>query len=303
MDLSPGEKIKDIVNESQQLEEEIFLTQIREFYTEELEKNQELYDYVAERTNNFRQFSADFIREAPRVVKILRYLVMPPISQMKFGQFCGVSSTSNYEADDTPTTPSEQTANMMTEFMEENIDQRKVPWLYGEVSEEKYLKQSREWTCDIIAQSEANTRYRNWRKDIQEEKVAKTLEKAGLTYSAFNSTLANHDDLPIGTYTSETRVRCPGDDQKADFVVRPKDTELLLFIEAKAVGVKIDSYKRVKEIRNKHSDWKSGFPDANVGAVIAGWIPASQIETLLGDGIEVWWEHRLDSLESYLQST
>jgi hypothetical protein len=75
-----------------------------------------------------------------------------------------------------------------------------------------------------------------------------------------------------------------------------------LFLEAKAIGVKIDSYKRIKEIRNKESDWRAGFPNARVGAAVAGWIPESQIETLLGDDIEVFWEHRLDSLQDYIQS-
>lgn len=301
MDLSPDERIEDIVNESQQLEEEIFLNQIRELYSDKLEKNRELYDYVAERTDNFRRFSPDIIREEPRVVKILRYLVMPPISQMKFGQFCGVSSTSNYEDDEKPTTPNKETAKQMAEFMEDNIDQRKVPWLYRDVPEEEWLQRSREWTCDIIAQSEANTRYRNWRKDVQEEEVANAIEKAGLRYSSYSSTITDIEDIPIGAYISETKVHCPGDDQKADFVARPAESELL-FIEAKAVGVKIDSYKRVKEIRNKRSDWQAGFPDSQVGAVIAGWIPASQIKTLRGDGVEVWWEHRLNSLTAFLKS-
>lgn len=301
MNLSSDESIEEIVTESQDLEEEIFLNQIREFYDDELEKNKELYNYVAEHTNNFRQFSAEVIREEPNVVKILRYLVQPPISQMKFGQFCGVSSTSNYEDEDSPSTPQKDTAQQMADFMESNIDQRKVPWLFKDVDEDEWLEQSRDWTCDIIAQSEANTRYRNWRKDIQEEKVANTMEEAGLTKSSHTGTVADLDDVPVGTYISETKVQCPGDDQKADFVARPSEEDIV-FVEAKAVGVKIDSYKRVKEIRNKETDWHASFPNAHVGAAVAGWIPVSQIETLLGDDIKVFWEHRLNSLKDYLQS-
>lgn len=300
MQLAAGETIEDVARESKDLEEEIFLNQIREFYEDELEKNKELYDFVADHTNNFRDFDAQIIREEPNVVKILRYLVKPPISQMKFGQFNGVGSTTNYEGDD-PSTPAKATAQEMAKFMEENMDERKVPWLFRDVDVDEWIDVSRDWTCDIIAQSEANTRYRNWRKDVQEDKVAEAMQEAGLRHVSRSSTISDIDDLPAGTFVSETKVACPGDDQKADFVARLAKDEIL-FLEAKAIGVKIDSYKRIKEIRNKESDWRAGFPNAKVGAAVAGWIPDSQIETLLGDDIEVFWEHRLDSLQDYIQS-
>jgi len=259
-----------------------------------------LYDFVADQTNNFRDFDAEIIREEPRVVKILRYLVKPPISQMKFGQFNGVGSTTNYEDED-PSTPNKDVAQQMADFMQSNMDERKVPWIYRDVDVDDCIDVSRDWTCDIIAQSEANTRYRNWRKDIQEDMIAEAMKDAGLRRVSRSSTISDIDDIPARSFVSETKVACPGDEQKADFVARPAEDELL-FLEAKAIGVKIDSYKRIKEIRNKESDWRSGFPNARVGAAVAGWIPASQIETLLGDDIGVFWEHRLDSLQNYLQS-
>ncbi|MDR5657737.1 XamI family restriction endonuclease [Halodesulfurarchaeum sp. HSR-GB] len=300
MDLADDETIEDLVTKSQQLEEEIFLNQIREFYDTELERHKELYDFVADQTNNFRDFDAEIIRKEPRVVKILRYLVKPPISQMKFGQFNGVGSTTNYEGED-PSTPNKDIAQQMADFMQTNMDERKVPWIYRDVDVDDWIDYSRDWTCDIIAQSEAKTRYRNWRKDIQEEKVAEAMKEAGLQRVSRSSTISDIDDIPASSFVSETKVAGPGDDQKADFVARPAKEEML-FLEAKAIGVKIDSYKRIKEIRNKESDWRSGFPNARVGAALAGWIPASQIETLRGDDIEVFWEHRLGSLQNYLQS-
>jgi hypothetical protein len=299
--LSSGETIADVVEESQRLEEDIFLNQIREFYEEELETNKQLYDFVAERTDNFATFNASIIRDEPNVVKVLRYLVKPPISQMKFGQFNGVGSTNNYESED-PSTPTKQTAQAMADFMEQNIDERKVPWLFNEdVNAENWLEVSRDWTCDIIAQSEANTRYRNWRKDVQEEKVAKAMEEVGLSRVSYSSTVSDINDIPIESFIPETKVACPGDDQKADFTARPNKNDIV-FIEAKAVGVKIDSYKRVKEIRNKKSDWQAGFPNSHVWAAVSGWIPESQIETLFEDDIDVWWEHRLDTMQDRLRS-
>ncbi|MWV65665.1 XamI family restriction endonuclease [Halorubrum sp. JWXQ-INN 858] len=297
MQLSGSESVEDVVQESQDFEEEIFLDAIRDFYEQEFERNKGLYDYVADHTNNFRDFSSEVIREEPNVVKLLRYLVKPPISQMKFGQFAGITSTDSYEKE-SPTTPQHDTAEQMADFVERNLDERKVPWLNEDVDEEYEVEQSREWVCDIIAQSEAKTRYRNWRKDVQEEKVAETMLKAGLEKVNI-SLLESEDDIPTGSFTPETKVSVTGGDhQKADFVARERDGGLV-FIEAKAIGVKIDSYKRIKEIRNKESDWRRTHPDSTVAAALSGWIPESQIETLLNDDITVFWEHRLDTLESH----
>jgi uncharacterized protein (DUF2062 family) len=89
--------------------------------------------------------------------------------------------------------------------------------------------------------------------------------------------------------------------QKADFAVRLKSTQKLLLLEAKAVGVKIDAFKRIKECREKADDWRQKFGDkVVVGAVIAGFIPLSEVESLVRSKIEVFWEHRLDQLTEFL---
>jgi len=295
MRLGQNETVEDVVEESQRYEEEIFLSKIREFYEKEFEEHQQLFDYATEETRNFRDIQKEMLRDKPRVVKVLRYLVKPPISQMKLGQFAGVNTTSSYEKD-SPTTPRKKTAEEIASFVEDNLDSRKVPWLTEDVDEKKAVRRCREWVCDIIAQSEAKTRYRNRRKDWQEDKVAETLRNAGLEHVRFSSSLTDENDIPAGSFARETKVVVSGGSQKADFVVRNRN-ENLTFIEAKAVGVRVDAYKRVKEIRNKASDWRRKYPEADVIAAVSGWIPADKIETMLDDEIEVFWEHRLEALE------
>jgi DNA-binding XRE family transcriptional regulator len=297
MDLSE-EEIEEVVAESQQLEEEIFLNNIREMYEDKLEEAGEMFEYTANRTDNFRNFEKEVIRENPNIVRILRNLVKPPISQMKFGQFVGVNSTRSYEKED-PTTPNNKIAQQMAEFVQENIDERKVPWLYdSSINEEEKIEISKNWVCDTIAQSEATTRYRNWRKEVQENKIEETLQGQGFEYQDIGR-VDDVGDLDHRKYTDECKVS--GEDvQKADFAVRT-DSDTVMFIEAKAVGVRVDGYKRVKEIRNKCTDWRNEFGEgANVSAVIAGWIPADKAQTLIKTNITTFWEHRLDYLEDYL---
>jgi hypothetical protein len=297
MELDENE-IQKIVEESQQLEEDIFLDNISKMYDNKLDEVGEMFEYTAERTDNFRDFNKDVIRDNPNIIKILRNIVKPPISQMKFGQFVGVNSTRSYEKE-SPTTPNNEIAEQMAKFVQENIDERKFPWLYdSSVDEEEKMELSKHWVCDTIAQSEATTKYRNWRKDIQEDKIEETLQEQGYEYESVGR-VDDVDDLDYMGYTDECKVS--GEDvQKADFAVRT-GSDTVMFVEAKAVGVRVDAYKRVKEIRNKCTDWRNEFGgNADVAAVIAGWIPADKIQTLIDNDITVFWEHRLDSLEEYI---
>lgn len=293
--LTDSEKIDDVAERSQQVEENIFLNHISKFYDEKMETAIELYDSAAEHTNNFRDIESDDIRADPRIVRTLRYLVKPKISQMKFGQFAGVNSTNNYEEDTLAeaSTPNHQVAQDIADFTAANLDPKKVPWLSdSSVDEEQALQQSRQWICDKIAEQEATTYYRNWRKDQQEQKVAETLEDAGYSDSGYTGKISSLDDIPVGTYAEESKVA--GDDtQKADFIVRPT-TDCLVFIEAKAIGVRVDSHKRVKEIRNKASDWENEFDEAETVAVIEGWTTGEKVRTMMDDGIDVYWEHRIE---------
>jgi hypothetical protein len=289
------DEIDNVAERSQQVEEDIFLGHIAEFYDEKMEIAMDLYDSAAEHTNNFRDIESEDIRDDPRIVRILRYLVKPKISQMKFGQFAGVNSTNNYEEDTLAeaSTPNHQVAQDIADFTAANLDPKKVPWLFdSSVNEEQALQQSRQWICDKIAEQEATTHYRNWRKDGQEQKVAETLENAGYSDSNHSGKISSPDDIPVGTYAEESKVA--GDDtQKADFIVRPT-TDCLVFIEAKAIGVRVDSHKRAKEIRNKASDWESEFDDAETVAVIEGWTTGDKVRTMMNDGIGVYWEHRIE---------
>lgn len=157
------------------------------------------------------------------------------------------------------------------------------------------------WTCSIASDQNAQTRYRNWRKDQQEHSIASELVKIGYTKSSFSGIVSKHTDIKIGEFTQELRVQ-GRTRQKADLIARSKKTKKLVLIEAKAVGVEIDSTKRIKECCNKADDWQSG-PTLNtpvVVTVIAGFFNTTGIENLQASNIEVVWEHRLSDLGKVL---
>ena len=90
--------------------------------------------------------------------------------------------------------------------------------------------------------------------------------------------------------------------QKADLAVRSKRTKRLVLIEAKAVGVEIDSTKRIKECCDKAGDWQSAprLDAPDVVAVIAGFFNPTGLANLRASKIHVVWEHRLADLGKLL---
>jgi hypothetical protein len=84
--------------------------------------------------------------------------------------------------------------------------------------------------------------------------------------------------------------------------VRSRRNQQLVLIEAKAVGVEIDSTKRIKECCDKANDWRSAKSLKNpiITAVIAGFFTSTGIENLQKSQIQIVWEHRLDDLAEIL---
>lgn len=190
------------------------------------------------------------------------------------------------------TTPNEETAAAIASFVEDRLDSRKVPWLFDEVADEQTAyEQTRRWICDKIAEQTAETRYRNWRAQRQEDAVHSSLEAAGYTESNHVGTITAPGDLEVGTYVGEQKV-AGEDTQKADVVFRP-DTDSLVLVEAKAIGVALDSYEREKEIRDKAAAWEDEFENTEVVAVVEGGLDESDIRKLQNH-VDVYFEHRLD---------
>jgi hypothetical protein len=123
----------------------------------------------------------------------------------------------------------------------------------------------------------------------------------GYTKSSFRGIITKHTDIKIGEFTQELKVK-GRTRQKADLIARSKKTQKLVLIEAKSVGVEIDSTKRIKECCDKSNDWNTSraLNDPVVVAVIAGFFNPTGIQNLVASNISVVWEHRLANLNHIL---
>jgi hypothetical protein len=110
-------------------------------------------------------------------------------------------------------------------------------------------------------------------------------------------------DVAPRCYVKEKKILAGSEKkQKADLTVRPSEAERLYCLEAKAVGIRIDSTKRLKELNDKFTDWsRSSLPITTVG-VIAGFFNEMElVATVKKRGIPIFFEHDLAQLSAFLR--
>jgi len=300
---------KDII-ESRKLEMKMYLSSLKDMYSNSMLQNSEIYDIASKLTKDFSKITSSSILQDSRIIKIFRYAMAPSISQMKFGQFFGLRSIGKFENDKLEDSNKKYSqlkiiSGEIARFTVDNIDKNRFRWLEQKMTDSSNLALAKEyaknWTCSIAAGQNAQTKYRTWRKNQQEHSIASMLIKLGYVKSTFKGIVKNKTDINIGEFTNELRVQ-GRTKQKADLIVRSKKTQKLVLIEAKAVGVEIDSTKRIKECCDKANDWSSSKKLSNpqVISVIAGFFNPNGIDSLQSSNIVVVWEHRLKDLNLHL---
>jgi hypothetical protein len=298
------------LKQSREYEMQIYLDSMRAMYDNALAQNGEIYDIATNSTQDFREITTGAIKADSRIIKILRYAIAPSISQMKFGQLFGLGSIDMFENNRLEPGSAKHNAlckiaPQIAEFATKNLDGNRFPWVSNpkrKISDPILAcDYAKGWTCSIAADQNAQTRYRNWRKDQQEYAIASTLVELGYTKSSYRGIVTKNSDINIGEFTQELKVK-GRTRQKADIIVRSKKTKKLVLIEAKAVGVELDSTKRIKECCDKANDWKSGkdLDKPIVATVIAGFFTSNGIQNLLASKISIVWEHRLTDLSKIL---
>lgn len=291
------------IAESREYEMKVYLQSMKAMYDNAVAQNGETYDICFTLTKGLREITAKAILEDSRIVKILRYAIAPTISQMKFGQLFGLATSGLFEKDRVVSGSSAHRqltaiAGRIASFIRTNMDKSRFIWVEDEsLATALAHDYAKKWTCSILADQNAQTEYRNWRKQQQEQAVVRELVKGGYTRSSFQGTITAHTDIKIGEYKTETKVR-GRTVQKADAVFRCKKTKRLVLVEAKAVGVELDATKRIKECCDKASDWSSSSAlDSPVFvAVIAGFFTPTHISNLEASAVTVVWEHRISDL-------
>lgn len=294
---------------SREFEMETYVSSMRAIYENAVLQNGEIFDIASLETKAFTEITPSAILADSRIIRILRYCLAPSISQMKFGQLFELATIAKFERDKVVAKSKldqlEQLAPRIAEFVNQHLDRSRFVWLVDTLTAKcRTLANSyaKKWTCSLIADQNAQTEYRNWRKTQQEAAVEHQLISLGYIKSTFRGQVERRTDINLGEYSKERKVR-GSTSQKADVIVRRKRDGQLILIEAKAVGVQLDAFKRVKECCDKARDWKSNAQLGNVVvvAVIAGFFVDQNLHALKTSGAAIVWEHRLSDLEDLLR--
>lgn len=301
-----AKKLEVDLDKSRSKEMEVYLDSMSAMYSNSIAQNGEIYDIAFDLTKEFKKISSKAITEDSRIIKMLRYSIAPSISQMKFGQMFSVRTSQKFEKDRLSAGTNtykelKKMAPSMARFWRKHIDKTRFIWLEDASLDSDLAREfAKNWSCSIAADQNAQTSYRSWRKERQEQSVVAKLVSMGYVKSSFRGTLKKITDLKIGEYTLELKIK-GRTVQKADAVFRSRTSKKLILIEAKAVGVELDATKRIKECCDKTNDWRSSnaLESPEVVAVIAGFFKKVNIENLLASGANVVWEHDLDALERY----
>ncbi len=322
------ERLRQEMLESERLEEQVYMNLTLDLLNQLQMPLRDLYDTMFTVTQGLRAISVEAIQAHPRIVKMLRYTTAPTISQMRLGQIAGLRTTGGFEEKGIP--PSLEQAEHLARWFREHLDQERFPWIARDVSPlstgelrvaERYAKL---WTVSLIANQNTATDYRNRRKEHQEAAIANVLEHAGLieqrklgmslsqrpasragapvSQPRRRGGISKVDDIQPGHFVREQKLLF-GKKQKADLTARPRADAQLICIEAKAVGIRIDSTKRLKELNDKHTDWiNSGLNITTVGVCAGFFNDIELIATARGRGIPIFWEHNLDQLLAFVNS-
>jgi hypothetical protein len=204
----------------------------------------------------------------------------------------------------------------LAEVIVEFINPYRFPWVAtsrkpsaGEVAA------ACEATAELMAIQRVATAKRNAESQRQETDVKKALLAVGLTFvdreeikkrsktaASFDTKkgIQNHnvrDLLGLGEFTNEFKVA--GD--RCDVpVLLPSG--FFLPLECKVSGSSANSYKRlVRETVGKRRAWREEFGShPYTGAVLAGVIALSTLETAQTQDMLIFWQHELDALGEFV---
>lgn len=294
------------IHDSEKYETGIFFKMAKELYGTCAIQSEDLFRTAFKLTHEFSNITPKAVLADSRIIKILRYSMLPVISQMKLGQLVGLNTTSDFEDKYVEENTSlykrlEKVAPQLCDLFNEYLDIQRFLWLSTNLNndqKELAIDYSKNWTCSLISNQNSSTAFRNWRKELQETTAVEQLVRAGYTSIPKRKLISSIEDLLPGQFTRECRVQGINV-QKADIVIRLKRSKKLLLIEAKAIGVRIDAFKRIKECREKFNDWRQAFGrnGAVYGAFLSGFIPESECRSINEDGGMIFWEHKNDLIE------
>lgn len=152
----------------------------------------------------------------------------------------------------------------------------------------------------LIANQRVATARRNRISLEQENAVLSVLQARN--WSQINSTLVTQGgQLPAKSFMHKTRFASGINESQEVDVACGLGNTVVLAMECKVTNDETNSVKRINDVLKKAHAWKDHWGQfVRPAAVLQGVIKPADVDRLLNENVEVFWTHRLDLFDAWL---
>ena len=232
-------------------------------------------------------------------LRVFRYLLAPPISQDQFKLLCPAYSKSR-ENNGSAITGARAAAVCAAILAARNV--RLTPWLdRGDAPKSIEVRALLHAVAPMLSQQIIATVSRNRLAATQEGAVIALLASKGWT--RVNSGLIQSlSDVPASHYMHKTRFATTTQPQEVDIACGLGKT-IVLAMECKVTNDPLNSIKRINDVLKKATAWQAHWGSfVRTAALLQGVINYNDVHRLLAANVEVFWSHKLEDFEAWLDA-
>ncbi|WP_300750406.1 XamI family restriction endonuclease [Janthinobacterium sp.] len=227
----------------------------------------------------------------------LRYLTAPPISKDD------LQTVLSRKVSATAIRRDAALAEDVVKIVRETIDPKRFPWIVtGQPPTPEELNAAKLATAVVATSQRVQTKRRGDEKNDLEGSVTQLLDGMGYTRIPTPRTpIDSTEDLPKqGEYMTSATL---GHDN-GDCVIGLYDRRRLV-LECKSSNSEINSRKRLnKEVVKDAKNWDEQFgAQVLTAAALRGVFKPGYVQEAQGTPVMIFWEHRLDDLKDFIEST
>lgn len=231
--------------------------------------------------------------------RVLRALMAPPISQDQFAILCPAYNKTR-ENGGRPL-PADK-AEAISASLLAGRDRRLTKWLdRGGDARPREIRVFIQSIAPILGQQAMSTQRRGGLSVDQEEAVVDLLISRQWTRMKGTNLIETPGTLPPRHFLKKIRFATDDQPQEVDIACGLKKG-IVLAMECKVTNDPTNSIKRINDILKKARAWQKHWASfVKTAALLQGVIEYKDVARLLGENVEVFWSHRLEDFEAWIE--
>lgn len=249
-------------------------------------------------SKHLRDISAA-LQDSGRHMHVFRHLIAPPTSQDQFALICPEWSKSS-ELSGSKVEPVR--ADAIAKKFNAWRFSRLTPWLNSNrIPTLREISSLMTAVAPLLAEKRVSTARRNRLARLQENALMDRLLATGWTLLSSRlidkqGAIQPHEFMHKARFASGLTGRAEVD------VALGLTDKLVLAMECKVTNGETNSVKRINDVSKKATAWRKHWGNfVQPAALLEGVIKLSDVERLIEEDVHVFWSHRLDLFEEWLE--